>query len=180
MKPVLTENSYFADKVALRLAHLPNKSTLRILDCFSADGSLWQEIRKKTKKKLQVLRIEKERGKRGVYLPGDNLKYLSVLDLQQFDVIDLDAFGVPYEQLKILFDRKYAGHVYVTFIQSMFGRLPPAMLEEIGFTPAMTGKAPSLFNRAGRAHFLAYLGAHGVKKTQIISIGRKHYLHFRA
>jgi len=180
LKPVQTENSFFAEKVTLRLEHLPKKDTLRILDCFSADGSLWKEIQKRTKQKLQVLRIEKEPGKRGSYLPGDNCKYLASLDLQSFDVIDLDAFGVPYAQLRILFERGYKGHVYVTFIQSMFGRLPPAMLEEIGFTAAMIEKAPSLFNRAGRVHFLAYLGRHGIKKTQIISIARKHYLHFQA
>lgn len=180
MKSVLTENSFFEDKVALRLAHLPKKDTVKILDCYSADGSLWREIQGRTEQKLQVLRIEKEKGKKGTYLPGDNLKYLSAFDLDAFDVIDLDAFGVPYFQLKILFERGYGGHVYVTFIQSMFGRLPPPMLEEIGFTAAMVEKAPILFSKGGRSRLLQYLALHGVPKTQIISIGRKHYLHFLA
>lgn len=180
MKSVQTENSYFEDKVQLRLAHLPKKDTVRILDCFSADGSLWREIAARTDQRLQVLRIEKEKGKKGTYLPGDNLKYLGSLDLQSFDVIDLDAFGVPYAQLRILFERGYKGHVYVTFIQSLFGRLPPDMLEEIGFTSAMVAKAPILFSKGGRSRLLQYLALHGVQKTQIISLGRKHYLHFLA
>jgi hypothetical protein len=180
LKSALTENSYFADKVQLRLDHLPKKDTIRILDCFSADGSLWKEIQKQTAAKLLVLRIEKEKGKKGTYLPGDNLKYLKSLDLSTFDVIDLDAFGVPHAQLKIIFERLYRGHVYVTFIPGIGGlfRLPDAMLEEIGYTRAMVKKVPSLFARHPRRAMLAYLARHGVQKTQIISIGRKHYFHF--
>lgn len=180
MKSVQTENSFFADKVRLRLAHLPDKNPIRVLDCFSADGSLWKEIQKHTEKKIQVLRIEKEKGKRGTYLPGDNIKYLSTIQLDIFDVVDLDAFGVPYPQLKILFERKYQGHVYVTFIQSLFGALPSDMMTELGFTEAMIRKAPILIYKAGRSRLLTYLGQKGISKTQIISIGRKHYLHFLA
>lgn len=165
----------------LRRANLPEKETIRVLDCFSADGSLWREVQAHTKAKLQVLRIEKEKGKRGTYLPGDNLKYLKSLDLSSFDVIDLDAFGVPYAQLKILFERGYRGNVYVTFIPGIGGlfRLPDAMLEEIGYTRAMVKKVPSLFARHPRRALLAFLARHGVKKVKIISIGRKHYLHFQ-
>jgi len=164
----------------LRVNHLPKKEAVKVLDCFSADGLIWQEVKKRSKAKIQVLRIEKEKGKKGVYLPGDNLKYLSTLDLSAFDVIDLDAFGVPFEQLRILFDRKFSGSVFVTFIQSMFGQLPIAMLEECGFTRRMVEKVPSLFSRSGRDHLLAYLSRHGVDLVQIISISRKHYLHFLA
>lgn len=182
MKSAQTENSFFADKVQLRLDHLPAKDPIRVLDCFSADGSLWREVQRQAKAKLQVLRIEKEKGKRGTYLWGDNLKYLSGLDLSSFDVVDLDAFGVPYKQLKILFERQYKGDVYVTCIAGMAGigsRIPDAMLEEVGYTAAMVKKIPSLFARHPRRVLLAYLARHGVRRASIISIGRKHYLHFR-
>lgn len=100
--------------------------------------------------------------------------------MSKFHAIDLDAFGVPHQQLKILFDRGYRGHVYVTCVPGIGGlfRLPDALLEEIGFTQAMIRKCPMLFGKSPRDYFLAFLARRGVKKVHIISLGRKHYLHF--
>lgn len=75
MESVKTENSYFEEKVLLRLRFLPEgQDPVRVLDCFSADGKLWEAIKARTQQRIQVLRIEKLPDKKGIYLKGDNLK----------------------------------------------------------------------------------------------------------
>ena len=90
-------------------------------------------------------------------------------------MIDLDAYGVCYDQLKILFDRKYKGHVFFTMIQSVMGMMPMGLLNEVGFTDVMIRKAPTLFGKRGWKYFLEYLALHGVTKIWHKSHARKHY-----
>lgn len=129
-----TDNSFFIDKVNLRLRHLPGKQSIRVLDAYGGDGRIWNKIKTMTDKKIEVLRIDHKDTSRGVYLKGDNVKYLKSLDLVKYDVIDLDAYGVPYTQLEAVFDclsGKIYNHeiiCYVTFIQTMLGSLPRKLL----------------------------------------------------
>ena len=60
MSKVLTDNSYFSDKVQLRIESLPDKKNINILECFSGDGKIWDSIKKGTDKKFTILKIEKE------------------------------------------------------------------------------------------------------------------------
>ncbi len=174
-----TENSYLRAKVELRKRFLPNRPGVRVLDLFSADGTIWNTITRETRRKIDVLRIEKEPDRQGTYLRGDNLKFLGSLDLDRFDVIDLDAYGVPFKQLERLFEKRPAGAVvHVTFIQSMYGGLPRKMLLYLGYTEAMVKKIPSLFFRDGFEKFKAYLYAKGIRKIWHVSVAKKHYLTF--
>lgn len=155
-----TDNSYFEEKVQLRLDCIKNKKIISVLDCFSGTGKLWQSVKNKSKCKISIVGIEKEPGKNNMALPGDNLKYLKSIDLSKFDIIDLDAYGIPVAQLNILFDRNYKGTVVVTAIQSMLGQLPKKMLHEIGYTKEMIDKIPTLFNRNGIDKLKNYLYLH--------------------
>lgn len=65
---------------------------------FSDNGLIWEEIEKRTGREILILRIDRERNKRGTYLIGNNLKF--DLDYEAFDVVDVDAYGVPFGQLK--------------------------------------------------------------------------------
>jgi hypothetical protein len=166
-------------KILLRLSQLPKKQTVNILDCFSASGKLWREVQKRTKKQLIVTRIETKKNKGGVYLEGDNRKYLKSLTLTPYDMIDLDAFGVPFEQLEIIWSKIHTRQtIVITFIQSGFGMLPPAMLRELGITQRMFDKCRTLFCKNGFETLKAYLSLHGVDKIKVYRFHKKIYASF--
>lgn len=175
-----TDNSFLWEKIDLRLETVNQieKKTINILEAFSGDGLIWDEVKKQTDKKINILRID-IKNKKGSYLKGDNVKFLPSLDLSKFDIIDLDSYGVPYPQLKILFDMKYKGIIHVTFIQSMFGSLPKRFLYELGFTKEMIDKIPSLFNQNGMGKMKDYLSGKGVRKIKGYFIDRKNYFYFK-
>lgn len=173
-----TDNSYFDEKVQLRIDCTKNKKSVSVLDCFSGTGKLWQSVKSKTKSKIIITSIEKEPGKNKMALPGDNLKYLKSIDLTKFDIIDLDAYGIPIAQLNILFERKYKGIVIVTAIQSGMGQLPKKMLYEIGYTKEMVNKIPTLFNRNGIDKLKKYLYLYGIQSINGYFIDRKNYFYF--
>ncbi len=175
-----TDNSELQGKVALRLeslAHI-NRQTIRVLERYGGNGVIWSEVRKHPERPISILKIEKESGKGGVYLKGDNIKFLGSLDLSDFDLIDLDAYGIPFEQLRILFDRGYRGIVHVTAIQSQMGMLPQRLLYENGFTKPMIKKTPTLFSRRGDQILFNYLAKRGVCSIRLFQKYRKKYFWF--
>lgn len=172
---VKTDNSYLADKVGLRVKHLP-KGSITVLDCFAGSGRIWRAVRRRTDREIRILAMDKKN--LGLLMPGDNLAWLSSMDLSRFNVVDLDAYGVPYDQLKILFERGYTGTVFVTFIQSIWGQMPKGLMIDVGFTEEMIQKAPSLCNARGWEYLLEWLAARGVEKIWHRHHSRKHYFGF--
>jgi len=162
------------------MAALPKQKSIRVLDCFSADGKLWDEIRKRTTCQISITRIEKREGRKGSYMQGDNRKFLMGMNIDQFDLIDLDAFGVPFDQLEILWP-KFRPHqtVVLTFIQSGFGQLPKAMLLQLNITHRMYRKCPILCCKNGYEKLKDYLAIHGIKKLYSVQFNRKIYSYFR-
>ena len=151
-----TDHSYFEEKVRLRISALPEGNPLKVLDLLSGDGRIWSEIQKRTGREIMVLRIDREPGKRGIYLQGDNRKYN--FDFSEFDCVDLDAYGVPFPQLERIFtSERHPRVLFITFIQSIWGTLPRKMLNALGYTDRMIKKVPTVFNRAGQEKFLRYL-----------------------
>lgn len=187
MNKVQTDNSYFEAKVALRVDHLP-AGPVRVLDCYGGTGRLWAEVQRRLPDRdITTLRIDQKPMRGGVYLQGDNRKFLASLDLGKFNVIDLDAYGVPFDQLDTVFTRIGSGPpagrkwaVFVTYIQSGVGVLPMGMLARLGYPSEMVAKCPTIFYRHGLEKFRAYLSSYGVR--QIVrysdSPGRKHYVYF--
>jgi hypothetical protein len=174
-----TDNSYLEDKIKLRLNLLPDKKEIKVIDAYSGKGTIWKNIQNRVDKKINTLKIDKEKKQNDFMLLGDNEKFLASLDLDKFDVIDLDAYGVPYEQLKIIFDKNYKGIVFVTFIRSIMGRLPNDFLLDCGYTLGMINKCPTLFGRKGWTLFKNWLSLHGVKKINYRFHARKYYLSFQ-
>jgi len=166
--------------VDLRLRALPpGKKTVTVLDAFSADGRLWHEVQRRTKARLSVTRIERKGDKAGVYMKGDNRAYLKGMNTRQYDIIDLDAFGIPYDQLEILWPKLTANQTIVfTYIQG-FGQLPKGMLMQLGITPAMYKKVPILFCKNGFEKLKAYLSLHRVREVHYLQFSRKVYGYFR-
>ncbi len=182
MSSAQTDNSHFEVKVRLRTDNLP-KGPCRVLDLYGGTGRIWETIKERNpKRNIRVLRIDKKPDRGGVYLLGDNSKFLQALDPGQFNVIDLDAYGVPYKLLKWLFERSHGRPttIFTTFIQSLYGCLPAGFLADLGYNRAMVQKCPSLFYRNGFAKLKRYLAANGVTKIKHYSdaSNRKHYLCF--
>ena len=180
MSKVQTDNSYLETKVKLRLENLP-AGTCNVLDCYAGTGHIWKIIKQRArKKKFNVIGIELKE-KQGVYLQGDNRKFLSSMDLTRFNVIDLDAYGVPYHQLKILFTKRLRPGtvVFVTFIQILYGGLPHGMLSDIGYRLSMVKKCPALFYKNGFEKFKQFLAINGIGQIRHYSYQKKHYLCFK-
>src|SRR6516164_5028271 len=94
-----TDNSYLRDKVDLRIEHLP-PGPVSVLDCYSGKGLIWAAVKRISGRSITVLPIDKRAEKLDFHLHGDNIHYLSTLNLSRFNVIDLDAYGVPFEQIQ--------------------------------------------------------------------------------
>lgn len=178
MNKVQTDNSFLADKIALRMSMLPEKKELRVIDAFHGCGTIWKNIEAVYDGEIHITKIDVEQKEDGFVLIGDNTKFLSSLPLEKYDVIDLDAYGVPYDQLKIIFDRNFKGIVFVTFIQSVLGTLPKKMLNDIGYTNAMVGKCPTLFAKNGYEKLCRWLYLNGIRHLTTRKHKRKCYVGF--
>lgn len=182
MNSLQTDNSHLQAKIKLRMGHLPNKPTLKVLDAFRGEGEIWNYIRARTKQKIEITGIDKKSNSNEFVLFGDNKKFFPSIPFETYDVIDLDAYGVPFDQLEYIFDydrRKKIHHkIFLTFIQSIYGRLPLGLLRKLGYSEAMVKKIPVLFDRNGIEKLKAYLALMGVSKIFIKSMGKKYYLFF--
>jgi len=152
MNKAQTDNSHLLEKIDLRRETISmiGKDNILVLEAYSGDGVIWGEVKKSMPwVNIGILRIDKKPDRKGAYLRGDNIKFLKSIDLEPFDIIDLDAYGLPTKQLSIIFDRGFSGFVHCTFIQSGFGMLDNTLLNSCGYTKEMISKCPTLFCRNG-------------------------------
>jgi tRNA G26 N,N-dimethylase Trm1 len=165
-------------KIQLRINSIENlNGQIKVLELFGGEGILWNEVKKITGKDILILGIDKNKYKR-VQLQGDNLKFMDTLNLNEFDIIDADAWGSPFYQVDKIFAQNYKGIVHCTFIQTMMGALSKEMLLRLGYTESMLNKVQSLFNKNGIGKFKNYLARNGVKEIFIVTDNKKNYLYF--
>lgn len=134
------DNSHLAMKVALRARHLP-AGNVSVLDCFAGDGVIWQKLSAMYPGRVMVDSIEMARGKGAPSFVGDNRKLLPALDLSVYNVIDLDAYGSPWDQVAAIMEnptRRPRATVFYTMIHSLFAGVPSLLRRGNDFTPAMT------------------------------------------
>ena len=146
---------------------------IRVLDAFGGFGVVWAEVSKRSGRSVERIGIDKER--RPGCLCGDNRKWMQSMDLAKFSVIDLDAYGSPFDQVSILFDRGYKGVVFFTFIQTGLGGCPSRLLRASGITRKMQFSCITLFGRVAWSLFLDWLSNNGVRQVWHRSKDRKHY-----
>lgn len=150
------------------------------MEAFGGDGVIWKQVKTRTDKEILVLRIDKKQDKKGIYLRGDNQKFLKSLELSGFDIIDLDAYGSPFNQLEILFRRRFTGLIICTYIQTGMGQINKKLLEKLGYTSKMLDKAQTLFTRNPFQKMLNYLSISGIKEITLVSATpRKNYFYFK-
>lgn len=179
MAATKTDNHYLADKVAIRVGMLPQKPVVRVLDAFGGRGLVWGAVEKKSGVTIDRVAIDMRTDIDDFHLHGDNIKVMGGLDLSQFDVIDLDAYGVPVHQMELVFKSSFQGVVFVTMIQTMNGAMPSSIVEYLGLPKSITKACPSLVSRRGWEYFCAWMVGNGVKKIRLREKSRKRYFGFR-
>jgi len=132
MRPKLTENSHLRTKVRIRLEAIERlgKTDLYVLDAFAGKGLVWKEIkRQRPDLTISTLGIEKRKYINPEVIMGDNRKEMKGMDLSVFDLIDLDAFGCPWEQLKLCAQNGPMVPVVLTHIAVDLGPVPRGLLD---------------------------------------------------
>ncbi len=163
----------------LRKRYLPARDPIRVLECFGGHGRIWAAIKRECAgRRLEVTSIDVRRlPGRASQLVGRAAEYLPSLDFSRFDVVDLDAYGIPYEELCQIFGR-FQGSVFLTLVIVGMGRLPNALLVELGYTEAMIRKGPVICCRRGQEKVLMWLANRGVKELNAYISGHMLYCHF--
>ena len=176
-----TDNSRLDEKINMRLARAKNGS--KVLDCYHGNGVIWGRI--KNRIKVEVIGIEKENGKGSIALYGECEKVIPRLNLSEYDIIDCDAWGIPYKSIKAVLKNdtlKPGTVIFYTFIQTGMGRVPDQMLEYAGISKVMIQKCPTLFKKIGFDAFKEFLRMNGVSciYDSLYQDGqsRKHYGYF--
>lgn len=181
---IKTDNARLADKVALRLDYSPwpkdTNRPLRVLDLFGGHGVVWAAVARKGLKQIHRVPVDMRHDMTELHIHGDNRKVLAGLDLNSFDVVDIDAYGIPVEQLTYILQSGFQGTVFFTAIQTMHGTLPSVLLDDLGFPKAIRKKAPTLPARRGWALMCEWLAMKGVRRLVHRSEPkrRKHYACF--
>ena len=176
---IKTDNSHFEVKIALRMAFLPETTSIKILDCFAGEQRIWTEIKlRNPNRRFEITSIDKKTIlSNKIYLQGDNMKFLPNFDLDDFDIIDLDAYGIGFEILDYCLKHSTKPVIILTYIQSFFGMLPIRFLEAIGYNRVMVKKIPMLFCRDAFGKLRQYLSMNSsVGKICWYDIERKYYI----
>lgn len=165
MRSIKTDNSHLREKIHLRLSCIP-EGEIRVLDAFGGKGVIWANI-SRTRNILLYTAIEKEAGKNPGALRGDNVKLLPVLDLSPYNVIDLDAYGMPIKQIEaVLNNRTIASGtvIFATCITSKRGGFPYDLATYINVTPKMINKCRTLFVKHQKDAIKSMLHKNGVEE----------------
>ena len=166
-------------KIQLRLMSLPkNQNQVSILECFAGEGILWNEVKKRTKKQLKILSIDKNNYQK-ISLKGDNIRFLKSLDLTKYQIIDLDAWGCPANQLQVLFEKKYKGIVICSFVQPKLRAINKIVQLNSGYTNKMIKEASFLCRKNGLEQMLFFIKTKfKVNKVKIANYKQKYYFYF--
>lgn len=173
-------SSNINDKIAIRREAVKGLKEIKVLDCFHAKGELWNRMTS-YRTINDLLGIEKNKHLKSVnkVVYGNNLQVMSKIDIDHYNVIDLDAYGSPLEQMEIVFKRaKKPKIVIYTFCFSGLSGIPNIMVVD----KRITERCKTILNSYFDDMFSYYLHRHGVKEyKEIVYVSRgmrKHYGYF--
>lgn len=86
-----TDNKSIANKIYIRKEAIKNLKQVKVLDLFAGRNVLWNNIKTD---KYYGIDLEQNKGRN---LTADTSKVFNSLDLSQFNVIDCDSYGIPYD-----------------------------------------------------------------------------------
>lgn len=164
----LTDNSALDLKARIRAqwVRASGLDAVRVLDAYHGDGAVWDEVRSRVDVPIVTVGVDLKPGKAGAVVRVDNRAALAGWDLDGFDVVDLDAYGWPHEQVAIVAERGFGGPVFVTRIAFAVGPVPAPVLEAVGIDPEWAKIAPGLFTSEADGLWLEYLGALGFRRAE--------------
>ena len=156
-----TDNANLAKKVSLRKEATKGIKELKVLDLFAGENLIWSKI-----KTDRYFGVEAEKGK-GKNLNVDNRRIIPALDLSQFNVIDCDAYGIPYEQISMIFDNPTLQNgtvIIYTCITGVLNRICVKALKDFDLQENYK-RSRVLYNKYSRDMFFEMLRRNGVKKV---------------
>lgn len=174
---ISTDNTGLKNKIRLRKECIQGLDEVRVLDLFAGENKIWKNI---GTDKYFGIEMEKNKGKN---LHANNLKVIPSLDLSEFNVIDCDAYGIPFEQIEALYKNdslKKGTLIIYTAISSAFSGVNKKCLEEYGLKE-MYDKNKVLINKLALPLFFETLRKKGVKSVteyEIVGTYVKKYGYF--
>ena len=174
------DNSHLKNKISLRIENLPDKTSLKILDCFHGEGLIWKKITETVKtKKIVINKVDiKEKGdslKINIY------KILPTLTLSEYDIIDIDCYGSPFSALDMIFKNKTFSPktttIFYTNISVFLGGIKKELIFQSGISAKMYKKIPFLCLKYRIPFFDSFLYSAGYKEktVRIFEFGKKEY-----
>lgn len=173
-----TDNASIKSKIELRRRATTRLPALRVLDLYAGNNLLWS-----TFKKEKYFGVDIEKGK-GCNLPADSKRIIGSLDLSQFNVIDCDSYGIPFDVMQRLFQNKSLCDntvIIYTAITNRLGGLNADCLKMFGIRKIYK-KCPSLIAANALDMFYGMLYNYGVKEVTFYETHGsfvKHYGYFR-
>lgn len=173
-----TDNFRIEDKIFLRKQGTKHLQSLFVLDLFAGENRLWKDF-----KKQRYYGVELVKGK-GKNLNANNLKVIPSLDLSKFNVIDVDSYGIPFQQITSLYKNPTLQNgtvIFFTCISNQMSSLSRECLKMFGIQK-MYQKVKVVFNKNAFDYFYGMLYNLGVRKVYkyVVDTGsfRKEYGYF--
>jgi len=168
---VKTDNAHTPSKVGLRVMAVEMLGAPRrvsVLDAFHGHGQLWKLTAAELGEQwdVHIFRTDHQERAAGT-LKIDNARLLAVIDLTRFDVIDLDAYGWPTDQLRLVAERAPHALVLTTRIPGMYGRIPNVIIDDLGLVAAHDAPA-SLLSSISEELWEAWLYALGYDTSYLV------------
>lgn len=165
-------------KVAMRLALLPPRQEgqrVQVLDAYAGNGDIWRAVsRWRDDLEITSIELDQRRGRGAIH--GDNRRIMAAMDMTRFDVVDLDAWGQPTDQLAIALDRGFTGVLFWTFIAT-YPRGSNLLLDAADIPREWAAIAPStMFSQGGVFRlWQQFLAVRGFRQMAIVAAGQGRY-----
>lgn len=171
-------SNYFNLKVDMRLESLPD-SPVKVLECFAGEGKLWDAVQKRFNHHIKRTRIDINEYPGTGNIKGDSLRIIIKINLDGYDLIDLDSWGSPISHLDVIFKREWRGIVHCTYCcpiplnpQKKLARVYYKMDNEV------IKEKPSIFAKNLEEMILKYMFLNGVKDITGYLSPKHNYFYF--
>lgn len=145
------DHTHHGLKLAVRLHALDltaSHDPVRVLDAFAGQGRLWRDVAARSHRRIHTTAVDTRPDAPPGTIRADNRKVMAGADLDSFDVVDLDAYGVPGDQLAAASTAR-TPVVVVTCIKSGQPAVPHRVLTALGMPREWMHTAPTAVSRLG-------------------------------
>lgn len=156
-----TDNINIDKKVDLRRQATKHLDELNVLDLFAGENIMWSHFNCK-----KYFGVEKNKGK-GKNLNADNNRIIPNLDLSKFNVIDLDSYGMPFEQLDLIFENPTLSNgtvIIFTCITSKSSRVGKRLIKKFSLEEIYK-KSKLIISTQARELFYELLRQNGINEV---------------